>query len=124
MTHYLFALVLVILKLGLKVGAGRSMTRIDMVRAILTFPLDLAFLGLSFGIVYIMSMQTKHQPAATTEEVLLVFSLYITFGIFVALICRKSDMLFNKDENGWPMLWAGLNYVLTIFALLFSIYIQ
>jgi hypothetical protein len=124
MTHYLFALALVILKLGLKVGAGRSMTRVDMARAILNFPLDLAFLGLSFGIVYITSMQTKHLPTATTEKVLLVFSLYIAFGIFVALICRKSDMLFNKDESGRPLLWAGVNYTLTIFALLFSIYIQ
>ncbi|WLE63160.1 hypothetical protein GIY62_22785 [Burkholderia plantarii] len=124
MTHYLFALVLVFLKLGLKVGTGRSMTRVDMARAILNFPLDLAFLGLSFGIVYIMSMQTKHLSRATTEEVLLIFSLYIIFGISVAIICRKSDMLFNKDESGWPLLWTGVNYILTIFALLFSIYIQ
>ncbi|MEX3954422.1 hypothetical protein [Trinickia sp. EG282A] len=124
MTHYIFAILLVVFKLILKVATGRSMNRVDILKAILNFPLDLAFLGLSFGVVYILTMQTKHHPSASTETVCLAFFSYIVFASAIALICRWSDILFNRDQNGNPIAWATGNYLLAFSVLAYSIYIQ
>jgi hypothetical protein len=124
MTHYIFAILLVVFKLILKLSTARSMNRVDIFKAALNFPLDLAFLGLSFGVVYIFSMQTKQSPPASTEAVITAFFLYIVFASIVALVCRRSDALFNRDENGSPVVWATVNYLLTFGVLGYSIYIQ
>lgn len=99
------------------------MTKIDIYRAILNFPLDLAFLGLSFGIIYLANSDSR-EPASTFYEVISVFLAYIVFACAVAFTCRRSDVLFNRDEIGKPVVWAGINYFIAFSVLGISLYIQ
>ncbi|MFS8980901.1 hypothetical protein PO002_42000 [Cupriavidus necator] len=124
MTHYIFAGLIVLFKLALKISTSRSMNKVDIFRAALNFPLDLAFLGLSFGVIYILSMQRRVGQSASAEAAITVFLAYIVFASLVALACRRSDSLFHKDEEGKPIVWAAVNYFATFLVLAISIYIQ
>lgn len=123
MTYFVFAFLLVVLKFVLKLSTARTMTKVDVFKALLSFPLDLAFLGLSFGVAYIGRIPNV-APTTSIHAILAIFLAYIVYACVVAAVCRRSDVLFNRDENGSPLVWTGVNYFFAIIVLVFSIYIQ
>lgn len=121
--YFLFAALLVVFKFALKIATNRTMGKVDIMKAALAFPLDLAFLCLSFGVIFLIGLE-KRSTSVPVTQVLCVFTFYIVFAIVVALICRRTDMLFNKDESANPLGLATVNYAMTFLVLALSIWIQ
>ncbi|WP_284420234.1 MULTISPECIES: hypothetical protein [unclassified Bradyrhizobium] len=110
---YLFPGSVVILKFLFKLLIGRSVTAVDFFRAVLSFPIDLAFLALSFAAIVLSFLQAREKIAIEPKQSLGCFVFCIAVCAVVAILVRKSESKFDQDSNLKCVAWITLAYMLS-----------
>lgn len=97
----------------------------DALKALLTFPLDLAFLAFSFGAAILYSI-----PATTTVQVAtmkLIFSLVIAAVVILSILvmmCKKSDKEFTGERLAPAFFIAVASYLISFVVVYFALNIK
>jgi hypothetical protein len=99
-SDYLFPAVVILLKFVYKLAIGRSVSGVDFFRALLNFPIDLAFLALSFAAVILSYFQTVWIHPLSMKDSLTVFLAYVALSALVTFFVRNSENNFDIDRNG------------------------
>ena len=90
----------------------------------LSFPIDLAFLAISFSAIILPYMQARPENPLSTRDVMFWFLTYIVIAFVVTIFTRHSDKAFAeaKKENILPaVLWAMPAYFLSILIIVLSL---
>lgn len=111
----------VVLKAIFKVSVERVSTRVDYFKAALSFPVDIIFMSFSFVMSAFTFMQTRQNSPASTKEVLASFTIFIIASLLVTILCRKSDLAFDQDQNKLVLFFAIISWFLSMLALGFSL---
>jgi hypothetical protein len=121
--HYLLPAGVIVLKFIMKVAVEQEVNRIDFVRATLIFPIDIAFLSLSFGVAIVTFMQLRDQAVMPTEDVLLVFVGYVITTFIVTVLSKKSDKAFIRDNNMSAIGFFFLSCFLSVMVMAISLHV-
>ena len=91
-------------------------------KAALSFPIDLAFLAISFSAVFLGYLQSQTTNPLSTGATLGIFVLYIVVGGVVTLLVKKSDGAFVLDRHIVCIAWLAPAYLISTFAIFVSIW--
>jgi hypothetical protein len=119
---YILPGTVVLLKLFFRLFVGHSASRIEIAKAALAFPIDLAFLAISFSAVFLGYMQSRAVSPLSTGATLGIFVLYILAGGTVALFVKKADGAFVMDRHLIMIAWNIPAYFISTLAIFFSIW--
>jgi hypothetical protein len=111
----------VLLKLFLRLYAGQSANKVDFAKVALTFPMDLAFLAISFSAIFLGFMQTRITQPLPTRAVLGIFLLYVLAAGLVTVLVKKSDGAFVVDRHWVSVAWTLPAYLISLLAIFLSI---
>ncbi|MCA6120346.1 hypothetical protein J6500_00280 [Bradyrhizobium sp. WSM 1704] len=105
-----------VLKLLFKLFIEQQVKPVDVAKAILAFPIDIAFLSFSFGaaILYAKPPSTIH--TGTVREMFVVLLLSIMVLMLCTVLAKKSDMAFTLNKFAMMFLLVILAYVVSIVA--------
>jgi len=112
------------LKFLFRLSIGQQVTRVELFKAMLSFPIDLAFLAISFSAIILPYMQARPENPLSTRDVMFWFLTYIVTAFVVTILTRHSDKAFAeaKKENILPaVLWAMPAYFLSILIIVLSL---
>jgi nitric oxide reductase large subunit len=88
------------LKFLFRLSIGQQVTRVELFKAMLAFPVDLAFLAISFAAIILPYMQARPENPLSTKDVMFWFLTYIVAAFVVTILTRHSDKAFAaKEEN-------------------------
>ena len=110
-----------ILKFLFRLSIEQSSTKVDLFKAVLNFPIDLAFLAISFAAIILTQMQSRSANPLATKEVLLWFVGYVVAAFVATLFARKSDQAFEADENIAAFLFVMPAYFIMLAVIVFSL---
>jgi hypothetical protein len=111
------------LKFLFRLFIGQQVTKTEVFKAILSFPVDLAFLAVSFSAIILPGMQTRPTNPLSTKDVMYLFVVYIVIAFVVTAFSRHSDNAFVKapDKPKSAILWATPAYFLSILVIVLSL---
>lgn len=121
LADYLLPATVILLKLFFRLFIGHSANKVDLAKVALAFPIDLAFLSISFSAVFLGYMQSRVSNPLSTKSVLGIFLLYVLAAGIVALFVKKSDGAFILDKHLVSVAWTVPAYFISILAIIFSI---
>lgn len=110
------------LKLFFRLFVGQTVNRVEAARVVLAFPIDLAFLAVSFAAVFLGHLQVKTQNPLSTSSVLGLFLLYVIVAGCVTLFSKKSDCAFILDDHLITVVWMIPAYFLSLAAVVLSLW--
>jgi drug/metabolite transporter (DMT)-like permease len=102
---------LLLAKFALKLFVDRSATFPDVISALLALPVDIVFLAASLLAGHAIADDDNPKTA------LGLFVGCIVAAIFIVVFWRRSDDLFSKDKYITTVLFAALNYCISVFLL-------
>jgi hypothetical protein len=109
------------LKFLFRLSVGQEVKKVDLFKAILNFPVDLAFLAVSFAAIILPYMQSRPVNPISTKEVMLWFALYIVAAFVVTIFTKSSDKAFVLEKNGVAFLFSLPAYFLSILVITLSL---
>jgi hypothetical protein len=112
----------VALKFLFKLYIAQNVNKVDFFRAILNFPIDLAFLAISFAALVLPYMQVRQANPLSTKEVLFWFVAYVFSAFVVTLLTKKSDHAFVLDKLKSSVAHMLLAYFISIFVIVASLF--
>ena len=122
MANYLFPGTIILLKFMLKLFVEQETNKVDLYKALLAFPVDAAFLSVSFASAVLVTI-TKANPN--------VIPLYESWGIFafglcilipVIVLCRKSERAFIKEKHvARGSAYSAVSVALAAFVLIMAV---
>jgi hypothetical protein len=121
LVDYTFPATVALLKFLFRLFINQAVTRVDVARALLAFPIDLAFLGLSFSSVFLGYMQSRISEPLSLKAALDLFLIYIVGAAFVTVFSKLSDSAFIVDRHWSCVGWTIPAYFLSIVAVFFSL---
>jgi len=98
----------------MKLFVDQQVRGIDLLRAFLMFPIDLAFLALSFGVAVFSYVQTKNNTAVNSEGLLVIFVVFVIANLIVIAVAKKSDKAFVEERKGWMVALVVPGYVISL----------
>jgi small-conductance mechanosensitive channel len=101
--------------------AFRRSTAALVFKAILNFPVDLAFLAISFSAIILPYMQARLQNPISTKDVMFWFVLYVVAALVVTVLSRHSDKAFVADKNKNAFFLVIPAYFVSIFVIVLSL---
>lgn len=106
----------ILFKSVLRLMIDRQVTSINFAKAFLSFPVDLTFLSLSYGVASIVSAQQRgaNWPITVT---LAVIMLYALVGVLTIFVCSKSDRAFDAERNVFTAATCFLAYAVAFLTL-------
>jgi hypothetical protein len=113
-SEYVFPASVVVLKFVYKLALGRPVSKVEFFRAILNFPVDLAFLALSFSAIILSFLQVRGRIPISARDGFAFFLIYIVLTAIVTLMARQSDNEFEIDNHGLCIVWMIPAYLLAI----------
>jgi hypothetical protein len=113
---------LLILKFGVKLLVEDRIDPIGFIKTSLLFPIDIGFLGIAFGIVILVYIQSKINSPFTPEDIILFLLLYIIGGLVVTILSKVSVTCYISGGSR-TRYFAVPSYGLSTFILLLSIFI-
>jgi uncharacterized membrane protein (DUF106 family) len=121
MGEYVLPASVVILKLLFRLAVGEEISRVSIFRAVLNFPIDLVFLGISFSVIILSYLQLDTVHPWSTKDVLSCFAILIVAAVIVTACSKSSDKLFidEKDLPAIALFMAA--YLISLAAVIFPI---
>jgi hypothetical protein len=92
-----------LLKLVFKTTIEQEVKYVDVFKAFLNFPIDIAFLSFSFGSAVLYGLPLTSMRADTVKTILTFVIACIVVSGIITLLCKKSDKAFTKDKNVWSV---------------------
>jgi len=97
----------------------REVDLIRIVKAILSLPVDLAFLACSYASsLMILSYMKEPDKTLSVGAILATVVVYLSVGIVVAIVCSKADKSFDLDNNAGTIKFAGISYTIASLVLI------
>jgi len=109
------------LKLLFKLTMEQQFSRLEFMKALLNFPVDIAFLSFSFGAAVLL----KSQGQGVTPSLVGVIAFPIictTLAGVVVVLCRKSDRAFVAERNLLAILFATIGYAVSLAVTFFALH--
>jgi uncharacterized membrane protein len=108
-----------LLKSLYRLSVDREVDLIRVVKAILSLPVDLAFLACSYASsLMILSYLKEPDRSLSVGAILATVVVYLSIGVIVAIVCSKADKHFDLDNNVGTLKFAGLSYVISALVLI------
>ena len=114
---------IIVLKFGLKMTTDQETNGADTLKALLAFPVDIAFLSLSYGSAVLYTAQNASNEPASVKAILTVAFVAIALLLIVLVLSKKSEralVLAQTKLAGWLSV-GGYFLALMITALSISI---
>ena len=95
---------IIMLKFGLKMTTDQETNGADTLKALLIFPVDIAFLSLSYGSAVLYTAQNASDEAAPVKAILTVAFIAIALLLPVIVLTKKSEraLVLSKTKlAGW-----------------------
>jgi hypothetical protein len=121
LADYILPATVVLLKLFFRLYAGHSANKVDFAKVALAFPIDLAFLAISFSAIFLGFMQSRLPDPLSTRAVLGIFLLYVLAAGCVTVLVRKSDGAFVVDRHWASIAWTLPAYFISLVTIFLSI---
>lgn len=112
---------IMLLKFVSKILIEQEVRAVDFFKALLSFPIDIAFLSLSFGSAVLLSILGKSPVEAVGKTILSFVLACLIFSLITIMFCRKSDRAFTNERNIATVVFAFLGYLLSALVLLGSV---
>lgn len=104
------------LKGASKLLVDQEAGRVEMARAGLSFPVDIAFLSFTFGSAILYNreaLSSEHTPA---KEVATFMSVAFLSALIVIWFCRRSDKSYNDERRVIScIVFCCLSYLVSFF---------
>jgi hypothetical protein len=110
-----------LIKLLFKMFIEQEVRRVDCLKAILNFPVDIAFLSLSFGSAILLAAEARSTVSSAGKTLLAFVVAALILSFLVTVMCKRSDRAFTADRNRASVGWAFLGYFLAFVVLFASI---
>lgn len=88
----------ILLKFGLKLSTDQETNTADTLKALMVFPVDIAFLSLSYGSAILYSTLSTQSSILPVKAVLATAFLAIALLLPVIVISKKSERAFIKEK--------------------------
>lgn len=96
---YAFPSTVVLLKFILKLALEDRVNKVDTAKALLGFPIDLAYLAISFLAVILSHVQANGEHHASVRLALAIFVAYVAGAALVTIFSKKSERAFIEEKN-------------------------
>lgn len=104
------------LKFIVKLVVDQQISKVDAMKAFLAFPIDVAFLSMSFGAAVLAGLGKPGGRTISATGVLVFAVACITVAIITTMFCKRSDRAFDLDKT-WPVVgWGFLSYAMSFLA--------
>jgi hypothetical protein len=111
----------ILLKFGLRITTDTETNTPDTLRALMVFPIDIAFLSLSYGSAILYSSQNLSADPHTVKAIVAAAFLAIVLLLPVIVISKKAERAFVIDRYGRATTLAALAYVMSLSITAFSV---
>ncbi len=115
MIEILLPSAILLLAFLLKLFINRSVKAPDVIKSILELPVDIVFLALSLIAATIISGQLE------VEVGLVLFICYIVGAVFVVIMWRNSEKLFEADRHMTMICAFGFSLLLCVTCLYYAV---
>jgi hypothetical protein len=112
---------IMLLKFVSKIVIEQEVRVVDFFKALLSFPIDIAFLSLSFGSAVLLSILAKSPVETVGKEILAIVIGCLIFSLITIMFCKESDRAFTNERNIATVVFAFLGYLLSSLVLLGSV---
>jgi hypothetical protein len=113
-----------VLKLLFKMLIEQKLKPVDVAKAILAFPIDIAFLSFSFGAAFLYSRPITALTQDDPQKMASIIVGTIVLLAITTLFSRKSDDSFNVSKFGKAFLYVVFAYVLSAGAFWGALHIK
>lgn len=119
---YAFPASIILLKFIFKTVIGQTITRYELAKTAMVFPVDIAFLGFSFGSAVLYSNQNQGSVSSFAKLVLMFAILCIAGAAAIMAMCKKSDEYFTKGLRT-KAFWTSVScYAASVTCVVISMY--
>lgn len=101
-----------VLKLFFKVCVEQQVKYLDVAKAVLAFPIDIAFLSLSFGAALLYSRPPSVLQDHTIRSMFIALFLTLVLVLLITVLAKKSDAAYNRARYFWTFGFFFVAYVL------------
>ncbi|MBY5484669.1 hypothetical protein HFO87_09310 [Rhizobium leguminosarum] len=114
---------IILLKLMLRLGTDQETNTADTLKAVLVFPVDIAFLSLSYGSAILYASQGNVAGQMPVKAVLTIAFLAVFLLLPVIIISKKSEraLILEKTKKAGWLAFVGYALALSITTLSISV---
>lgn len=87
-----------VLKLFFKICVEQQVKYVDVAKALLAFPVDIAFLSLSFGSAVLYAREPAGFQPETVRSMFTILLIALVLIFVVTVVTKKSDRAFTSDS--------------------------
>ena len=119
--RYIFPGAVVVLKFLFKLWTNQQSSKVDIVRAIVVFPVDVTFLSLSFLAAACTKWQAANAFPGSTYAVLTAAIVYIAVIYATLVLTKESDRAYIADKSWTALFFACPSYILASLSLICAV---
>lgn len=112
------------MKLSFRNAVGRPFEWVVFWKSLLTFPVDLSFLGLSFAAISMTRVQEVSKNALSAKVALSIFVACVVGIVIQHILSRAAEKKFDDAQYVFMGILGFLGYVLAIFVLVGTLNIR
>ena len=105
-----------VLKLLFKLFIEQQVKPVDIAKAILAFPIDIAFLAFSFGAALLYAKPPSSIHIGTIREMFVILLLAVMILMICTVLAKKSDAAFTLNKFALMFLLVILAYLASMVA--------
>jgi hypothetical protein len=101
----------------MKLYIHQDVKGVELARALLMFPIDMAFLALSFGVGIFTYLQAQNNKIANTGNIIGILILYLSAIIIIIILSKRSDRAFVDSQNWRVVIFTIMSYFMSLFSM-------
>jgi hypothetical protein len=106
-----------LLKLLFKITIEQQLKAVDLTKAIIAFPIDIAFLSFSFGAAILYSRPTSGMRADSLRDMFVALVVAVILLLITTVFSKKSDTAFTTYKKGMTFLHVLVAYLFSFGAM-------
>jgi hypothetical protein len=106
-----------LLKLLFKLTIEQEIGAVDVAKALLAFPVDIAFLSFSFGAALLYARPVSELHDSTLRQMFVALVIAIVLLVCTTLFSKKSDKAFTREQFIRTSIHILIAYLFSIAAL-------
>lgn len=111
---YLLPGSVIMLKFGLRMTTDQETNGVDTLKAIMVFPVDIAFLSLSYGSAILYSGQIQSASPAPVKAILSAAFIAVALLLPVIVVAKKSERALVLSKTRKAAGLSALGYLLAL----------
>jgi hypothetical protein len=106
-----------LLKLAFKLTIEQELDAVDVAKALLSFPVDIAFLSFSFGAALLYAKPVSEMHDGTVRNMFVALILAVILLVCTTVFSKKSDKAFTLERFWKSGFLVFVSYVFSFLAL-------